>query len=203
MRCDILTKDPPEVVEINGIEYPINWDFRIGIKLDELINSDLSENEKFQKMLELYYPIIPADLVSAIEKIIWFYRCGEKIEEEDEKKKRYRSRKDKEPAWIFVQDSPYIYSAFKEQYDMDLTEMDTLHWWKFMALFESLGEGTKIGRIMYYRQVRTTGMSKSQRSFINEMKKLYKIKGNNSSKMTLEQRNRKWLEYIKERQEQG
>ena len=31
MRCDILTRALPVTVNISGMEYPINWDFRIGI----------------------------------------------------------------------------------------------------------------------------------------------------------------------------
>lgn len=198
MQYDILTKKPPEKVEINGTEYPINWDFRVGIKMEGILYSDMPENEKYVEMLKLYYPEIPEDIVGAIEKIIWFYRCGQELEEKEEKT-RYQRRKSKDPAWVFSQDAPYVYTAFKEKYDIDLTEIDILHWWKFMALFESLGEDTKMSKIIYYRQVSTSGMSKTHRAFINNMKNLYKIKGSGHKKMTLEERNRKWKEYVKNR----
>ena len=72
-----------------------------------------------------------------------------------------------------------------------------------MALFESLGEDTKMSKIMYYRKVSISGMSKSERAFINDMKKLYKIQDDGKEKLSLEERNRKWREYIRQRQEEA
>ena len=198
MQGDFITRSLPESVTIDGIEYPINCDFRIGMQFESIIKGEGSDAEKLVKLLRMYYPRIPLNVEDAIEKLVWFYRCGEK-EEKEEKKERYQRRTSKEPAFSFAQDSPYIYAAFKEQYDIDLTETN-LHWWKFMALFESLGEETKMSKIMYYRKVSTSGMSKDKRAFINEMKKLYKIKNVGKEKMSLEDRNRKWREYVKERQ---
>lgn len=56
---------------------------------------------------------------------------------------------------------------------------------------------------MYYRKVSTSGMSKSERAFINDMKKLYKIRDDGEEKLSLEERNRKWREYIGQRQKEA
>lgn len=202
MRYDMLTQNPPEKVEIQGKLYPINWDFRIGIKMEALLRSSASDKEKYIEILKLYYPLIPADIETAIEKVLWFYLCGEKAKEEEEKKQRYKRRNSDQPACVFSQDAPYVYAAFKQQYEIDLTSNVSLHWWKFMALFESLDEDTKMSRIMYYRKVSTSGMSKPQRAYINEMKKLYQIQPG-SVKRTLEQRNQEWIEYVRKRHVQG
>lgn len=202
MICNIITQEAPETVVINGICYPINWDFRIGIAFDSVRDSDIPDGYKLLKMLRLYYPHIPSNIPSAVEKIKWFYRCGEEDEEsKDEKKtKRYVRKTSNEPAYSLSQDAAYIYAAFLEQYGIDLAAIDSLHWWKFMALFESLGEDTKMSKIMYYRKANTSGMPKERRAYINEMKKLYKIKdASPGRKMSLEDRNRKWKEYVKER----
>lgn len=200
MNFDLLTEALPESVRIHGKEYPIQCDFRIGIKLDGILRSELEDQEKIKRMLVLYFKDnIPQDIPAAIDKIIWFYRCGELLDNEDEekKKRRYIRRKSKDPACVLTQDAPYVYAAFMEQYGIDLTSVTFMHWWKFMALFESLGDETKMSKIMYYRQASTSGMSKERRAFINEMKKIYKIKG--TKKMTLQQRNQRWKDYVKER----
>lgn len=202
MKCDILTKSLPEAVKIQGISYPINWDFRVGIQLDALLRSKIAEEEKCLKMLQIYYPSIPPDIALAIEAILWFYRCGEEPDKEEEEKQRYKRRRANGPVWAFSQDAAYIYSAFREQYGIDLTQPDKLHWWKFMALFESLGEDTKMSRIIYYRQASTAGMSKLQRAYINEMKKLYRIEGD-AVKRSLAQRDQGWKDYVKKRHMQG
>lgn len=200
MNFDLLTEDLPKSVRIHGKEYPIQCDFRIGIKLDGILRSELEDQEKIKRMLVLYFKDnIPPDIPAAIDKIIWFYRCGELLDNEDEekKKRRYIRRKSKDPACVLTQDAPYVYAAFMDQYGIDLTSVTFMHWWKFMALFESLGDETKMSKIMYYRQASTSGMSKERRAFINEMKKIYKIKG--TKKMTLQKRNQRWKDYVKER----
>ena len=105
-----------------------------------------------------------------------------------------------EPAYSFSKDAAYIYTAFKEQYDIDLTEAQDLHWWKFKALFDSLNEETQMKKIMYYRKVSTSGMDRDRRAYINEMKKLYSL-SKDKKKMTLEQRNASWIAYVKSRKQ--
>lgn len=80
---NILIDLLPEYVEIDGKKYPINTDFRISI-LFELLMQDRSilDREKIYMALDLYYPQMPHDLVQAVDKMLWFYRCG-KDDEDD------------------------------------------------------------------------------------------------------------------------
>ena len=199
MKVNFIIQGLPESVRIDGVEYPVNWDFRAGMQFEDVMNSDMPEDDKLFRLLRLYYPKIPANLYGAVDQMLWFYRCGEKGQKE-ETKERYQRRNSKEPAYSFSKDSAYIYAAFKEQYGIDLTAIENLHWWKFMALFESLGEDTKMSRIMYYRKVNTSGMSKDKRAFVNEMRKLYRLNPD-GGQMTLKQRNQRWKDYVKERYE--
>ena len=68
-------------------------------------------------------------------------------------------------------------------------------------MFESLNDETQMSKIIYYRRVSTTGMPKEKRFFINEMKKKYRLleEADVNGRITLEQRNMKWREYVKER----
>lgn len=196
MKTNIITEGLPEEVVIDKKRYQINCDFRVGIQFEEIMNSDQSDIVKLEKMLRLYYPRIPENIEESVNKLLWFYRGG-KEEQKEEKRERYKRRSSQGPAYSFSQDSPYIYAAFKEQYGIDLISIEGMHWWKFLALFESLGEDTKMAKIMYYRTASTSGMSKDQRAFINEMKKTYRLDTN--KKITLEERNRKWKEYVRKR----
>lgn len=203
MICDIITQPAPVEVSIAGKMHPINWDFRAGIEFDAIRDSDMPEERKFEKMLKLYYGDLNdlGNILEAVERLKWFYRCGEPDEEEneDKKAKRYVRKTSKEPAYSLSQDTAYIYAAFLDQYGIDLATVRDLHWWKFMALFESLNEDTKMSKIMYYRKASISGMDRERRAFINEMKKLYRIRRGKSEKMTLEQRNERWKKYVRER----
>ena len=204
MRCNLLTERAPETVMIDGREYPICWDFRVGVQMEGIIRSDLPDVKKYEEILKLYYPQIPLNLGAALSKVVWFYRCGSDPEREEQEggRQRYRRQRPKGPAWVFAQDAPYIYAAFREQYGVDVTTSAPMHWWKFMALFESLGDNTQMSKIMYYRQVSTSGMSKERRAFINEMKKQFQIL-EGRPQLTLQQRNQRWKDYVKERYAQG
>lgn len=197
MGADFLANVLPKSVLICGREYQVNWNYRVWMQFDVIRSESGDDEKKIIKLLQLCYPEIPENIGEAIDKMLWFYRCGEEGEKE-EKKQRYQRRESTSPAFSFSQDAPYIYAAFKEQYGIDLTECD-MHWWKFMALFESLNEDTKMSKIMYYRKASTSGMPKERRAFINEMKKLYRIKGETGEKKTLQERNQGWLDYVKSR----
>lgn len=182
MRANILLHELPHTVRVHGMEYGINYDFRTSILFDLTMRSpELSAEEKIYCALQLYYPGgRPKDINAAMDAVLDFYNCGKSVRppEKEEPRNQTRQRFKKEKAvYSFAEDAPYIYAAFREQYGIDLQAIrrEELHWWEFMALFESLSEQTKFSKIMYYRSVSTSGMSKEQRRHINEMKKLYAL----------------------------
>lgn len=199
MRFDLFSSAPPETVMIEGNEYQINSDFRVGVSAEGIFQSDQIDEIKVCLLLRLYYPVIPSNVQLAVERLLWFYRGGEE-ERKEEKKQRYQRRTSNDPAYSFSQDAPYIFAAFKEQYGIDLTET-SMHWWKFLSLFESLNEETKMSKIMYYRKASTSGMSKERRAFINDMKKAYKLDASGKN-LTLMQRNQRWKDYVRMRHAQ-
>ncbi|MDW0092794.1 bacteriophage Gp15 family protein [Clostridioides difficile] len=172
MLVDIL----PESVEIDGKEYKINTDFRISILFEILIqDNSISDEEKGENALLLYYPVIPANTTMAIEKIIWFYSCGKKENNVDD---GYQggTGSSKSQIYSYDHDDEYIYSAFLGQYGIDLQDIEKLHWWKFKALFKSLKEDTEIVKIMGYRAMDISGdMPKAQKDFYRKMKKIHAI----------------------------
>lgn len=69
-----------------------------------------------------------------------------------------------------------IYSAFIETYQMDLQEIDYLHWWKFKAMFNSLNKDTKIVEIMGYRAIDLSKIKdKEEKARYRKLKKIYKL----------------------------
>lgn len=189
---NIIVDGLPYTVEVGGMEYQINTGFRTSILFEMMMLDDgLSDTEKVIKAVQLYYPETPgADLLpEAVDKVIWFYSCGDppkektKIrrdddEDEDETGDLLGSRNRGKMVYSFEYDAPYIYAAFLEQYGIDLVETDDcdLHWWKFKALFQSLNEKTQFMKIMGYRGVKITSkMSKEQKDYYRRMQKMYAL----------------------------
>lgn len=163
----------PTSVNINDKKYKINSDFRTSI-LFELLMQDKSikDSNKIYLALELYYPIIPDDVTLGIEQMLWFYRCGKDMT----KSKGNGKGKSTTQIYSFEHDDDYIYAAFMNQYNIDLQDIDELHWWKFKALFKSLKDDNEIVKIMRYRSTDlSTIKDKEQKAYYKKMQELYKI----------------------------
>ena len=176
---NILIDVLPEHVEIDSIEYKINTDFRIGIMFELLIQDNtLTDMEKVEIALNLYYPEIPHDLIQALEKILWFYRCGKEYDTEDPQEGTEGTTQ-QQAIYSFEHDAEYIYAAFLDQYGIDLQDIEHLHWWKFRALFKGLKEDNLIVKIMGYRAIKIDdSMTDSEKKFYRRMKRIYALPDN-------------------------
>lgn len=163
----------PTSVEIEGIEYDINTDFRTFMMFELLMQDDsVLDSEKGYMALDLFYETIPPNLSLAVEKIQWFYRCGK----DEVKTKGTDSTNKTKNIYSFEHDDDYIYSAFLTQYGIDLQDIEDLHWWKFKAMFKSLKEDNKISKIMGYRSmVIDNDMSDEDKKHYREMKQVYAL----------------------------
>lgn len=169
----ILLNALPKSVDICGSEFPIAWDFRTSIRFSELLlSNEIDEREQITKGAELYYgPKIydfsEVEATEAIEKMLWFYTAGEIRDT--------RKSKSKKQTYSFDQDGDYIYAAFREQFNVDLSCAD-LHWWQFRAMFGSINATTQFGKILGYRTADISKMSsKEEREFYRTMKKEYAL----------------------------
>ena len=175
----------PTSVDINGKKYEINSDFRISILFEILMqDKSINDKDKIYLALELYYPIVPDDVNLAIEKILWFYRCGKDVA----KSKGNGKGKSDIQIYNFEYDDDYIYAAFMDQYRIDLQDIKHLHWWKFKAMFKSLKEDNEIVKIMGYRSMDLSKIKdKEQKAYYKRMKDIHKIPVSKNEQEKLEE----------------
>ena len=155
----------------------IRTDFRESIKFELLMQDNkLNEEEKIRLALNLYYNLNDiTDIKKAIEDIIWFYKGGKKEIENVDKEVKKNNSKDKQ-IYSYEFDAEYIYSAFMEQYNIDLNSIKYLHWWKFKALFNSLNENVLFSKIMGYRAMDLTKIKdKSMKKQYKKLQEFYKL----------------------------
>lgn len=175
---NILIDDLPTSVEIDGVVYNIDTNFRSFIKLELLIDDpNLTKIEKIYVILQIFYGEQKINnLKKAIDAILWMYKGGDEIEAVAEVKDDFTSPK---PIYNFNYDADLIFSAFMTQYNIDLNEIEYMHWWKFKALLKGLSEDVKFSKVLFYRSVKiTSDMPKEQKKFYREMKKLYALPDN-------------------------
>ena len=172
---NILIDKLPCSVIVDNIDTEIVSDFRTSILFEQLMkDNSVNDDAKIELALNLYFPkqyII--NTVDAVNKIIWFYSGGKDIE--DSGSKLSNSSKNVN-IYDFEQDADYIYAAFMEQYKIDLADIDYLHWWKFKSLFYGLNKDIQLSKIMFYRSIELTDdMTKNERKFYRDMKRLYAL----------------------------
>ncbi|ADL53210.1 bacteriophage Gp15 family protein [Clostridium cellulovorans] len=169
---NILIDLLPAKVRIDGVEYEINSDFRTSILFEIMMQDrDLDDKSKIVQALDLYYSKIPCNVEKAIDEILWFYKCGK---EEDSLKAKGNLKAVN--IYSYDYDAEYIYSAFLDQYGVDLQDIEFLHWWKFKAMFKSLKEDNEIVKIMGYRAIDISKIKdKAQREHYKKLKEMYKI----------------------------
>lgn len=146
---NLLLDNINKIVE-DRIKINFDTNFRIGVAFEIMMqNPKYSMQAKTYQALKLFYPEMNKikDTKKAIDDIIWFYSCGKSEEKTSQKNKKSKNKQ----IYSYEFDNDLIYSAFKNQYNVDLEEIEYLHWWKFRAMFNGLKSDNRIVEIMGYR----------------------------------------------------
>lgn len=171
MYCNLLINQLPQHTD-SGMR--IRTDFRESIKFELLMQDrTIEEDKKIRMILNLYYyrPEQITDIKKALEEIVWFYAAGDKKETRNN-----TGKENKKQIYSYEFDAEYIYSAFMQQYKIDLNSIRYLHWWKFRALFTNLSEDVFFSKIMKYRATDLSSIKdKEMKKFYKKMKKLYTL----------------------------
>lgn len=164
--------------KVNNIS--INSDFRTSILFELLMQDNkINDKDKILLMLNLYYPEssiskMQNNVENAINNILWFYKCGKNDELASKNSSQVNNKRKQIYSYEF--DDQYIYSAFLEQYNIDLNSIKYLHWWKFKSMFNGLKEDTIFVKIMGYRSIDLNSISdKKQKEFYSKMQKMYAL----------------------------
>ena len=172
--ASLILDELPEVVKIDGSSYSIDTDFKTSMLFElTMLDNSIDNKEKVINALELYFgDDIPTNVDEAIKAIMWFYSRGKEARE----LKHNGSGVKISNIYNFEYDADYIYSAFMHDYNIDLQDVQNLHWWKFKAMFDSLNKDNKFCKIMEYRSMDLKSIKdKEQRQHYKEMQELYKI----------------------------
>lgn len=171
---NLLTDDIEKIVK-DRIKISFDTDYRICVLFEIMMqNPNYSLKAKTYQAINLFYPKIEEikDLSKALKDIVWFYTIGKSEEETSQKVTKNKTKQ----IYSYVFDNELIYSAFKDQYNVDLQDIKYLHWWKFKAMFEGLKSDNKIVEIMGYRATElNTIKDKEMKKFYKKMKKLYAL----------------------------
>ena len=142
---NILIDALPYSIEINGVDYPINADFRTAIQIMLDFESDeWLPAEKHEMMVrQLYKEPYPKDFQEAVNHAIAFLNGNTEpdIDGGEEPMRLYS----------FEKDAGLIFAAFRQTHGIDLTK-ENLHWWEFITLFGNMGGDTAFSNLVSLRK---------------------------------------------------
>lgn len=166
---NILTDALPESVDISGVMYQINTDFRTCLKtIMAFEDPELTPQEKSSLLLSNLYPEIPSDIKQAMAQANLFLNGGKVNDDENENEPPLR-------VYSFSKDANFIFAAFRQTHGIDLQQAD-LHWWEFLALFMDLGQDTTFCQLVSLRKrIKTGKANKEERAAAREMGSLIEV----------------------------
>ena len=140
----------PRCVYLKDERFIINTDYRIFIEYEWEIMQGEDTKKSSLKALQSFYPafslILQKGLLEeAIDKFVWFYKCGK-----DKPPKKSKGKGSNKRAFDYKEDDLLIWGAFKTYFKVDLST-NYLHWWKFKALCETLSQEAEFTKIKGYR----------------------------------------------------
>lgn len=170
---NLFYENYPTAVWVDGKEIPIITDFREIVKLIDMLKAgDIDPREKMYLLLQ-YFKEQPddfekaADALSDFVAMKNFYEPGMEDCEPGEEKGDEEPRKN---VYSFTIDYPFIFSAFLQDYGINIRTIRYMHWWEFRMLFSGLSENTEIKQRILYR---STDLSKIKDK--EERKRIAKI----------------------------
>lgn len=173
---NILLDELPRHIEVCGEKYPINTDFRVWIRFEEMLFSDKPVQTLTNAILLCMSSnagtssCLPPSFKETLKALCDFYYCRT-----DTVSTNKKSCARPKMLYSFKHDAELIYAAFLQQYGIDLTECN-MHWWKFRALFSALSGDLKICSVMRIRSMELSEVtSGAARSRLARLKSIYAL----------------------------
>ena len=176
---NVFYEDLPETLKINGKEYPIITDFREWIRFSDMLKSDLQPQYKLEFLAEMFLEDAP-DLYTeegveevmdsitsflSLEALEFPNQYSDELEEVE-----YKDATEKK-AIYYEQDAPYIISAFRREYQVNLLSVPYMHWWEFRMHLDGLSEESQIKKRIYWRTCDVSKMEKKERMEILKIRR--------------------------------
>ncbi len=179
---NILKDNPlPDAITVDGIQYPINTDFRIWMRFDNIFeNKQKSTTEElilniikmcFKKNENGIKTQLPPNFEKAVDGLLDFYTGSYSYTTQNKENEKTPKR-----VYSFEYDGDYIYAAFRAQYDIDILNIDYMHWWEFKAMFSALTDTHKICEIMSIRAMDLKSIDdKKMKKHYQKLKQVYDL----------------------------
>lgn len=166
----------------NDVEYKLNLSFDNVLRWYELMEDDEIDNVgKVNIAFEIFLGLCPINndfMLTAVDAVSNFIRTNAYGNYDEQSAV---SNNDPIKYYSYTQDAEAIYASFLEQYNLDLIESQgKLHWDKFKAMLNGLGENTYFKRVISIRTRSTDGLVGQELTSLLEAQSYYQLDDNRS-----------------------
>ncbi len=164
----------PEAVRIGGKAVPVNTDFRVALRIIKAFgDSRLLPHEKISVMLGALYPKIPENTAEAISQGFKFLNAGKETNGKNSLGARVYS---------FDKDAQFIYTAFRSTFNIDLNNVENLHWWAFKSMISDFSPDCFFNTLIQLRSRKNSGkLTKEEKDFVRRNPDLIYLDDNTGS----------------------
>lgn len=152
---NLFYEDYPTVVCVGGKDIPIITDFREIVKMMDMLRAkDLEYEEKMYLLLQ-YFKEPPEDFEKALDALSDFVTMKELGRQDisDDDNCEEKDEKPQKDVYSFEIDYPFIFSAFLQEYGINIRTISYMHWWEFRMLFSGLSEESEMKQRIRYRSI--------------------------------------------------
>lgn len=168
----MVNYDLPTSVEINGVPFEIQSDFRAALDICAAFSDpELDGQGRTLVALKIFYPdfkrIRPEDYQEAIDKCVWFLNARQ----EDAGQKRPK-------LMDWEQDFQYVIAPINRVIGQEVRAMPYLHYWTFMSAYMEIGGDCTFAQIVAIRDKRSRGkkLEKHEKEWLNRNRHLVDFK---------------------------
>ena len=181
---NLLKNRLPSTVEVGGFTFKVATDYGTALAILDCMKDDLFPYEdRVDMALDMFYVgdawPVSRDLCLAL--MYDFLSCGDHDEHKSGRK-----------VMDFDRDGNEIYTAIWRTYGVDLQETP-VHWWKFNAMIQDLGEKTLLQNLLNIRTNKIQDVAEEKRAEFAKLQKELAVDGPRiDPDETLEERHRRW-----------
>jgi hypothetical protein len=156
----ILTDKLPTTITVEGHEYEIDTRTSTALNCIRKSREDIPQEVRMIYLLHRMNKDMPRSAEAVAEAVSFL--AGPQTHDPKQEQKH------KAPSYDWFQDAPLIFSAFSQTYSLSLDEITSMHWWRFLALFEGLPGDT---RFMEVIRIRTMEIDPKEKAETRERKR--------------------------------
>ncbi len=163
--------DLPSFVSISGITYPIRTDFRVILEIFVMLDDpDLTDADKTEALLRMFYLVRPPETEAAVEAFLHF------VDPRSHGRGKGSAQNGHLIDW--QQDFALMVAPINHILGFECRAMPELHWHTFLAAYMEIPSESVFARVLRIREKLRSGkkLEKYERTWYNKNRDLVNLK---------------------------